>query len=264
MIFEFQSECYDQLKLLADHKHRSILIEGLEGSGKTYMAKQYSDMVHSDQFVTVNSSVQDIRDAIQSCYEVDGQVSICIENLDSGVVAASYALLKFLEEPVDGVYVIVTCRNMYDIPDTIVSRSSVVSLNTPTRSDIFKYISHKYKNKHNGGSINIQDTQLFSCISSFKDVDTVFNMSESDIEYFESSLTDLDFSASTNTMIYKLSKYPDGRDCPVDLVIRFIMSSTKSLVVHRIGLDCLNELSKKRLGKYAILGKFCMDLKYLV
>ena len=95
MILKCQSSALDELQNLADSDRHSVLIEGVAGSGKTYLAKQYAKFLSINDFVTVNATVNDIRKSIDTSYNLESKIVICIENLDTGVAGASHTLLKF-------------------------------------------------------------------------------------------------------------------------------------------------------------------------
>ena len=94
---------------------------GPEGCGKSYLARQFAIKLGVDDFALVEPTVAGIREISDLCSEITTPIVICIENLDTGVVAASYTLLKFLEEPRKNVHVVVTARNIKHLPDTIPS-----------------------------------------------------------------------------------------------------------------------------------------------
>ena len=59
-----QSECHKSLSNMAKCDRHSILIDGPEGCGKTYMALQYSKYLGIDDFQLVNPKVGDIKDPL--------------------------------------------------------------------------------------------------------------------------------------------------------------------------------------------------------
>lgn len=255
MIFENQKSAMDQLKQLGQSDRHSVMIEGLEGCGKTTLAQTYKHLVACSDFTLVEPNVQALRNAIDSCYNISTKSLICIENLDSGVAAASYTILKFLEEPAENIYIVVTCRNRYRIPDTIISRSTVVTIDPPTPQSIIEYVDYKYPDK------GIKSHNLFLCIKTFSDVDRVAQMNKDQIDYFQ-TFSHLDFSESISNMAWKLMHYPDNTDLYVPFVIRYIMNLTHNAHVHRCGVECLDDLSTGRIAAHAVVSKFCMDLKY--
>lgn len=252
-----QNYCIRQLRDLAASKRHSIMIEGPKGSGKTYLARMYKDLLGVNAFALVSPNVQAIRDAMNDCSSGSDEVVLCIENLDQGVLGASYTLLKFLEEPSDNVYIVVTCRSQYKVPDTIVSRSTVTTITLPTRKDLETYCICEYPSEY----MSRQSRSVFRLVNTFSDVDRIMSMSSDQLDYFD-SLLKIDFSEPVSSMSWKLGHYPDNSEAPVDLVIRQIMSITHNQHVRKCGINCLNDLSSSRLASHAVLAKFCMDMKY--
>ena len=217
----------------------------------------YGSMLDVSDFVIVPPNVQSIRETIDTSYSLKNKVVICIENLDKGVVGASYTLLKFLEEPSDKVYIVVTCRNINQIPHTILSRSTSVSLTTPISSDLEAYGSDKHKDRYD----IVRHHPIWRCVTTFKDVDVVCKMTDTQLDYFL-QLSKVNFSDSISNLMWKLGHYDDNSECPTDLVIKYILSLTHNVHVHRCGIDCLNDLAQGRVAYHAVLAKFCMDMKY--
>ena len=134
-----QKSAIIELKQLVDRDVHSIVIEGPEGCGKTYLAKEFARLKEISDFVSVAPKVAELKQAMNTAIDLQTPMVLCIENLDTGVVAASYSLLKFLEEPLPTVYAVVTCRNVENIPDTIVSTCTVVTVSTPNSIDRHNY-----------------------------------------------------------------------------------------------------------------------------
>ena len=255
MNLDCQISAVEQLEMLAKSRRHSILIEGSEGFGKTELAAQYSKMLNVNDFTLVSPNVQQLRDTIDSCYNLSTDTAICIENLDTGVAGASYTILKFLEEPADNIYIIVTCRNRYRIPDTIISRSTVVSINPPTFESLIQYCKIRYP------EFDLSHHLLNKCVKTFSDIDQITTMTADQVEYFR-TFNNLDFSDSVSNMAWKLSHYSDNTDCPVKFSIRYIMNLTHNVHVHRCGVECLDDIATGRIAAHAAVNKFCMDLKY--
>lgn len=260
MNFSCQESAMLNLKNCAENDYHSILIEGVSGSGKTYLASQYMKMLDNvENFRSVKASVSDIRESIQDCYSMDTRILICVENLDQGVKAASYTLLKFLEEPRSDVYIVITCKDRSLVPDTIISRSVCISINTPTEDDIKQYGNYKDKPKFK----EIQYTPLYKCIQTFSDVDLVLNMTNAQRLYFESLKEVSKFKESVSNIVWAIGHYDDGSETPVHLVLRYLLNLRKNdLVYQRKIIDCMLDLNKGNVGSHAVLSKLVFDCKY--
>ena len=258
MNFICQQQPLIELDTLRLSDRHSVLIEGPSGCGKTYLAMQYAKMLNIEDFQIVTPKVDEIKSSIDACLSLSTPVVLCIENLDTGVPAASYALLKFLEEPSPNVYIVVTCRNLQHVPDTIVSRSAVVVTAPPVDIDISTYSLSLNKDKFQ----ELQFSDLWKCVRTFKDAETVLNMTPEQVTYFYNIPSMCKFNDSVSNIIWKLGHYEDNTECPVELVIRCIMNIIDTPHVKRVGVECLNDLALKRIATHAILAKFAFELKY--
>jgi hypothetical protein len=183
---------------------------------------------------------------------------LCIENLDLGVASAAYTLLKFLEEPVPTAYVIVTCRNIVNVPDTIISRCSVTTVTTPIVSDILSYAEQLNPDRY----LATKRSKLWGCARTFKDANTILNLTSEQQEYFKSLSSILSFSGSISNMMWTLGHYPDKSETPIDLVMRYIVSMTKSEHIKQAAIECISNLSATKIATHATLAKFLFESKY--
>lgn len=258
MKFKNQESSLHQLELLSQSDRHSVLIEGPEGCGKSYLACEYQKLLGVEDFQRVSPNVQSIREAIDECIQIKNKVVLCIENLDTGVSAASYTLLKFLEEPTNNVYIVITCRNIDKLPDTIISRSTVVSLSPPLNCDIELFSEMKNSVKYN----TVKSSPIWRCVRTFKDAETILLMSDTQLEYFKNILKNLSLKDTVSNMMWKFGHYDDNSETPVELVIRYIMYITDSPFIKRCGIECIKDISQGRIAKHAALAKFCFDIKY--
>lgn len=258
MNFTCQKSALFELAKLAERRRHSILIEGVEGSGKTYLAQQYAQMLDVPDVQIVEPNVQSIKSTIEACYRIDNEVVICIENLDTGVSAAAYSLLKFLEEPNPNIYIVVTCRNVNRVPDTIISRSVCIITSPPIDTDIVIYATNKDNSKYT----ELRTRHIWSCIRTFKDVDTVMNMTPQQLEYFNSLSSMMEFKDTVSNMMWKLGHYPDNSETPIEIVIRYIVELSDNLHVRRAGIQCITDLSTSRIASHAVIAKFLFECKY--
>ena len=258
MNFLCQQECLTQLKKLSDSDRHSVLIEGVGGSGKTYLAQQYTNMLNISDFILVEPKVNEIRDAIDSCMSIENNVLLCIENLDKGVVGASYTLLKCLEEPASHVYIVITCTSVQSVPDTIVSRSAVITTSPPVDSDLAAYAKSMNMDKY----LEVKDLTLWKCARTFRDVDTILNLNLDQISYFMSLPKLSKFNEPVSSIVWKLGHYDNQQEAPCELIIRYIMEICNSKHIRRQGIECIRSLNTGRIAQHAILAKFAFECKY--
>lgn len=152
LINNFKQRC---LKNTLSHAH---LIAGEDGVGKGKLAnilakfilngdldRKYVDIIN---YSSEKSSfgVDDVRDIIEEVYkkpfEKDKKVIIIHEG-NKLTIQAQNALLKTIEEPPKGVYIIILCESLELILDTIKSRCEIYKLKPLTKSELYEYIKIK-------------------------------------------------------------------------------------------------------------------------
>lgn len=253
-----QRSALADLKNLSEVRRQSVILSGPTGCGKSYVALQYGNMLNCKDSVSINPTVNEIRDALSSFYTLENDIVAVIENLDEGLPAASYALLKFLEEPLPNVYVVVTCRNLKGIPDTIVSRSAVVEVCPPTDTDIQNYASSIDVDKYK----NVSKFSVWKVTRSLSDVDMLFNLTNDKLGYFDFIRSKLTSHEPVSTLSWLLGHYQDNTECPADLVIRYIMCTYNNLYIRKVCLECLKDLRYSRIASSSVLAKIAFELKY--
>lgn len=258
MDLKFQSEAIEELNQLANSDRHSLLIEGPAGCGKTYLAKQYGKYVGFNDFVLVQPTVQSIRDALDASFNLSNPVLFCIENLDMGVAAASFTLLKFLEEPTSNVYIVVTCRNRFKLPDTIISRSTCVSVSAPIPSCIDDYAEIKDAVKFR----SLSTLSVWKGVRNLSDVDYVYRLTTDQVYYFEELKNALNFKDPISNIMWKLGHYSDNTATDILFVLNYLMGVNNNKRVHRYLIECIRDITLSRIASHAVLAKFLLECKY--
>lgn len=257
MDFKNQQEAMHYLRMYADSRRQAILITGPVGAGKTYLAKQYSNMLGISDFQIIDARVGMVREAIDNCYALSNDLVLCIENLDLGVDGVSYALLKFLEEPKLNTFLVITCRNVRQIPDTIVSRCVTLNVPNMTSDDLHLYAKQTYPDVM--PTLNA-DNILWKCIKAPADIGAIAQLSAEQVQYFSSICGVVNAKNSVATIVWRFQKFPDNTATPIRIVIRYLMFANCTWVQPCI--NCLNALATGRLGTHAALSKLAFELKY--
>lgn len=152
LINNFKQRC---LKNTLSHAH---LIAGEDGVGKGKLAnilakfilngdldREYVDIINYSS-EKASFGVDDVRDIIEEVYkkpfEKDKKVIIIHEG-NKLTIQAQNALLKTIEEPPTGVYIIILCESLELILDTIKSRCEIYKLKPLTKSELYEYIKIK-------------------------------------------------------------------------------------------------------------------------
>ena len=145
-------------KLNGSFSHANLII-GNDGIGKSIIAKYMSNQIREKQ-VNAESvdivkyypssrsfGVDDVRNIINEVnkkpYEGDKKVLI-LYRCDKLTTQAQNALLKTIEEPPRGVYLILLSDSLEAILDTIKSRCQIYKLTPLTKEEILSYIEEKY------------------------------------------------------------------------------------------------------------------------
>ena len=258
MIASSQREALEQLQTLANSNRQSVLIVGPSGSGKSYLAQQYANMLSISDYGTVEPKVSEIREALDSCNNITNPLMLEIKNLDIGVAAASYTILKSLEEPAPNMYLVITCRNIDQIPDTIISRSALINIGPPTDDDIDAYGAEKDRLKFS----NIASRLVWQCVRSFSEADAALEMTPDEIEYYESLSEVCKFKDSVSNIVWKLGHYDSNKECNVELAIRSVAELMHKPVITKAAIDCIRDLNRGRIAQHAVLAKFVFTAKY--
>lgn len=257
-----QQSCIELLEQYAQNDKHSILIEGGAGCGKSYCVQVLAQLLSIDDIVTVRPTVSEVRGAVDACYTTEQRLLVCIDNLDSGVVGASYALLKFLEEPKQNVYVVITCTNSCNVPSTILSRSVVATIGYPTCDDIVQYATTKDSARFEA----VRAHPIWGGVYNFNDIDYVCGASSAVCEYFAKLQSDIKSNRlskdSVSNIAWRLGHYPDNSEADVAFVLQFILHQNLRGYVYNACLQCLSDFRQARMASHVVLAKFAMEFKY--
>ena len=134
------------------HAH---IIAGPDGIGKSIMAKMfamkilgktedinYADIIHY-RSEKASLGIDEVRRIIEEVskkpYEGDRKI-IIIHGGDKLTVQAQNAMLKTIEEPPKGVYIILLTESLELLLDTIKSRCQIYKLTPLSKNDMLKYL----------------------------------------------------------------------------------------------------------------------------
>lgn len=220
MVFHNQESAVSELKNLAKSDRHSILIHGVNGCGKTWLAKQYHLFVKADEYIILNSKIQDIKDFIPKVYDAEWKTVLCIENIDYGVDGVSQSLLKLFEEPPENLYIILTARNIKRVPTTILSRSAQVYVKGFRREDLMIYAKEKYGLKAESMKADID---VFCKNPS--DIDFIFGLKSEDLEYVKTLSTLINSKNPVATSVWKMQSIPSGAKIPMHIILRSLYNT---------------------------------------
>lgn len=258
MNMQCQQPALDVLDRLVQSDQHTIIITGNSGSGKTYLAKKWGTLLNIPDFFLCNPTVSDIKSTIDLIVGDKSPVVFCIENLDAGQVKAAYPLLKLLEECPEYLYICVTCVNIRDIPDTIISRCSVVDIGNPTASDLDQYARSIDSIRYN----MLKDQLIWKCVRGFNDVQEILGFDANKLDYFTKLRELLPFNDTISNISWKLQNYPDNSKTDLTIVIRYMYHLFETAHDKRSCIQCLDDLGRGTISKNAVLSKFILENKY--
>lgn len=256
MIFSQQQSALEELQIAAKGDIHSLLLVGPEGCGKSVLAKEYGKLLNISDIVTVLPTVSDIRAAMETCMRLGSPIVLCIENLDVGVSASSATTLKFLEEPPSYVYIVVTCRNINKIPETIPSRCCTIGVGAPTSSDLLQYITSKSANI-------VLDNNLVKSLRSFSDIDNYLELTAVQRAYIESLNFQELCKRPVSDIVWKLGHFQDNSAIPIQLILSYLIYIAPTQTIQRAGISCASDISRGAIASHAALAKFAFTMKYV-
>lgn len=258
--FESQSNAKAELKNYAKRRQQSVIISGDEGCGKTHLARLYAAYLGIYDFTVIKPTVDELTSTMEALFGSQNDVCLCIENLDTGVIGASYTILKFLEEPPKNVFIVITARNINRVPDTILSRCAAVVLPNPTPNDILRYCSRTDIDAYN----RVKNHLIYKCIKTLSDANLILSMDANKLRYFEGLFEIMQCTDTVSTMSYRLSHYPDKSKSDVHIVLRYIMQVIKDSTILKYAISCSDDIRLGRVADWCAVAVFAMRVKSYV
>ena len=261
LINNFNNRC---IKNTLSHAH---LIAGEDGIGKSKLAnilaklilnkeldREYVDIIN----YKINKSsfgVDDVRNIIEEVskkpFEGEKKVIIIHEG-NRLTIQAQNALLKTIEEPPIGVYIIILCESLELILDTIKSRCEIYKLTPLTKDELYEYIRVK--------GFNFNDNEIESAIAFSEGIpgriDRYFN--DNDLKELRSKIIQLIKKLSKNDIQIVLEEeeslitLKDNKEEVLNILSGFIRDiliykevENNSFIINGDKIQEINELTKE-------------------
>ncbi|GFZ32909.1 DNA polymerase III subunit delta' [Clostridium zeae] len=239
------------------HAH---LIIGEDGIGKSILAKRFAaKIMKKDDFkeyidivnykTTKNSfGVDEVREIITETnkrpYEGDKKVIIIYEG-NKLTVQAQNALLKTIEEPPFGVYIIILCESAELILDTIKSRCQVHKLFPLKESEIKLFIEEKYS--------NIDEDKKSTLISFSEGIPGKVErfIEDSSFEELRNIVLDLlkDINSHNEDIILKYETIIAKHDNKEEDIFSIIISFVRDIIIYKELEDSTYIINRDKLDK---------------
>ncbi|GKU27731.1 DNA polymerase III subunit delta' [Clostridium folliculivorans] len=239
------------------HAH---LIIGEDGIGKSIVAKRFAaKIMKKDDFkeyidivnykTTKNSfGVDEVREIITETnkrpYEGDKKVIIIYEG-NKLTVQAQNALLKTIEEPPSGVYIIILCESAELILDTIKSRCQVHRLFPLKESEIKLFIEEKYS--------NIAEDKKSTLISFSEGIPGKVEkfIEDSSFEDLRNIVLDLlrDINSHNEDIILKYETIIAKHDNKQEDIFSIIISFVRDIIIYKELQDSTYIINRDKLDK---------------
>ena len=261
LINNFKNRCINNT---LSHAH---LIAGEDGIGKSKLAnilaklilnkeldREYVDIIN----YKINKSsfgVDDVRNIIEEVskkpFEGEKKVIIIHEG-NRLTIQAQNALLKTIEEPPIGVYIIILCESLELILDTIKSRCEIYKLTPLTKDELYEYIRVK--------GFNFNDNEIESAIAFSEGIpgriDRYFN--DNDLKELRSKIIQLIKKLSKNDLQIVLEEeeslitLKDNKEEVLNILSGFIRDiliykevENTSFIINGDKIQEINELTKE-------------------
>ena len=257
MELEFQKDALEYLKILSDKDIHSIMITGLEGTGKSYLSSRFAKLKNIYTFQIVECKMESMKQLIYDSLSLNEPQVICIRDLDKGMALTSQTILKYLEEPKSNVYVIVTSSIPSKLPQTILSRVVQVTMKHPEIEDLKKFA--KSLNVSSSILKSLDDPTFKDCFKSLKDIQNLKSMNLDQLNYYRNLCTDKFWNQSIDQIIWNLGHFEDKSSTDLKFVLRVLYNY---FVEDRdIILNAMLDFESNRLSQMAVFGALAINLK---
>lgn len=174
-----QSNNKELIKTLVEGKNtpHSYLISGNMKSGKTVLSKYLANQLGVG-FVNVKS-IDEVREMINEAYAGKFGKAFIMEDLESMNFRAQEALLKILEEPPEGCYIILNIDNISKVKKTILNRVFNIEMELYSPQVLHNYMHSRNKDLH----IFLEKNNLYSVFNNIGLLEYI-SSGDRDITYF--------------------------------------------------------------------------------
>lgn len=155
-----QTRLIEQLNRMYDNNRlsRFIVLIGEKGSGRKTIASKFSEMIDAKLYTTDKANVEYIRDIINQAHITQDKMVYLIPDADKLSPNAKNALLKITEEPPNNAHFIITVLNKKSLPQTILSRATVLKMSSYKTNELLKFAAMHNVEIENKELLNILNT----------------------------------------------------------------------------------------------------------
>ena len=114
---------------------RFIIIVGDSNSGRYTLAKEIVKTLNAREYLADNS-IESVRQVIKTSYAVPTSTVYIFRDCDDMSIAAKNSVLKIVEEPPNNARFIMTIKDRCNMPDTVLSRATVLTMSPYTLDEL--------------------------------------------------------------------------------------------------------------------------------
>ena len=246
-------------KFTLDTLPRTILLEGLKGSGRHTLINYISNKL--------NMTVQDISIdlTLETIEEINTRVHPYVYIIDTIYLSEKNEnkILKFLEEPLKNAYIFLICENKYNLIDTIRNRCNILSMEKYSK-DILNTILNQ-DNQYKDLILQIAETPGDVKELQQHDINRMITLSDKILDKI--GVASLPNTLTlTNNIAFKNEK--DKLD--INLFFRLLLFSArnrvlnnyeKSIITYNVTKDYYNRTFIKNIDKKYLFENYLINLK---